>query len=128
MGLFRTLFKRNDMRESGYYPPGAEHDPMAPWNETDDSIKLVEMEYYGDIVLIWRTYIAKDDWEDETANIDPEVFEEFCSIKLKLDYEKLRMNEETIDLRNIKEEKNRYRIITSHGEFTTSFKELERLI
>lgn len=24
------------MRESGYYPPGAENDPRAPWNETDD--------------------------------------------------------------------------------------------
>lgn len=23
------------MRESGYYPPGAEFDPMAPWNQID---------------------------------------------------------------------------------------------
>lgn len=22
-------------RESGYYPPGAEHDPNAPWNQPD---------------------------------------------------------------------------------------------
>lgn len=22
-------------RESGYYPPGAEFDPLAPWNEVD---------------------------------------------------------------------------------------------
>lgn len=22
--------------ESGYYPPGAENDPRAPWNQTDD--------------------------------------------------------------------------------------------
>lgn len=24
------------MMESGFYPPGAEHDRNAPWNETDD--------------------------------------------------------------------------------------------
>jgi hypothetical protein len=116
------------MRESGYYPPGAEFDPSAPWNESDKSIKIVEMEYYGDIVLIYRTYIAKNDWEDETENIDAEVFEEFCATKLKLNYKKLQRNEEAIDLKNIKEEKPHYRIITSHGEFTTTFKELERLI
>lgn len=23
------------MYESGYYPPGAEHDPRAPWNEKE---------------------------------------------------------------------------------------------
>jgi len=115
------------MKESGYYPPGAEFDPSAPWNESDKSIYLVEMEYYGDIVLIRRTYIAKDDWEDETANIDPEVFEEFCSKKLKLDYEEIQRKEEKIDLRDIKEKKHRYRIITSHGEFTTSYRELEDL-
>ena len=23
------------MRESGWYPPGAEHDPRAPWNQPD---------------------------------------------------------------------------------------------
>lgn len=22
--------------ESGYYPPGAENDPMAPWNQSDE--------------------------------------------------------------------------------------------
>ena len=24
------------INESGYYPPGAEFDPRAPWNETDE--------------------------------------------------------------------------------------------
>ena len=24
------------MKESGYYPPGAEHDPRAPWNQPDE--------------------------------------------------------------------------------------------
>ena len=51
------------MWESGYYPPGAEHDPSAPWNQVDlDDI-------YGD---------------DATQKIDEEIddhddnFIDFC--------------------------------------------------
>ena len=29
------------MTESGYYPPGAEHDPNAPWNQEDCQDKSV---------------------------------------------------------------------------------------
>lgn len=32
---------QNTMRESGYYPPGAEFDPNAPWNEREPE----ELEY-----------------------------------------------------------------------------------
>ena len=32
------------MRESGYYPPGAENDPRAPWNEVEaeDATAVIE--------------------------------------------------------------------------------------
>lgn len=115
------------MRESGYYPPGAEQDPSAPWNESNNYDLFVEIDYYGEVVLIQRTYIDKSDWEDETKNIDLETFEEFCCIRLNLDHEKLRENKEIIDLKKIKEEGHRYKITTSHGEFKTTYDELEDL-
>lgn len=31
------------MIESGYYPPGAEFDPRAPWNEIDPEPKKIEV-------------------------------------------------------------------------------------
>ena len=33
------------MRESGYYPPGAENDPRAPWNDDDDDQDAREEAY-----------------------------------------------------------------------------------
>ena len=32
------------MRESGYYPPGAENDPRAPWNEVEgeDATEVID--------------------------------------------------------------------------------------
>lgn len=30
------------MTESGYYPPGAEHDPNAPWNQIDNPEREIE--------------------------------------------------------------------------------------
>ncbi len=127
MKLFRTLFKKKDMSESGYYPPGAENDPRAPWNETDNYELIVEISYYGEVILVKKTPISKDKWDEETQTIDPETFEEFCSIKLGIDYEELCENEESIDLEKVKEEGSRYKIITSRGEFTTSYDELEDL-
>lgn len=31
------------MTESGYYPPGAEHDPNAPWNQVDNPEREIEV-------------------------------------------------------------------------------------
>ena len=33
------------MYESGYYPPGAEHDPNAPWNQSEPDAVTKEVEY-----------------------------------------------------------------------------------
>ncbi len=33
------------MKESGYYPPGAEFDPRAPWNQTDPDEVEVDIDY-----------------------------------------------------------------------------------
>ena len=31
------------MTESGYYPPGAEYDPKAPWNQVDPEPRKIEV-------------------------------------------------------------------------------------
>ena len=54
-------------RESGYYPPGAEFDPRAPWNQ-DDTIMEKRMEDatdQADAILIDGTELSKfdRDWE-----------------------------------------------------------------
>lgn len=44
--------------ESGYYPPGAENDPSAPYNEPIDSYtEIVELNDYDEVKLIKRRYI-----------------------------------------------------------------------
>lgn len=35
------------INESGYYPPGAEHDPRAPWNQDDDETEFEHDEFCG---------------------------------------------------------------------------------
>lgn len=35
------------MYESGYYPPGAEHDPHAPWNEKEPN--MVKCDGVGEV-------------------------------------------------------------------------------
>jgi len=116
------------MTESGYYPPGAEHDPSAPWNERDDYTLIIEMDYYGEVVLIQRTYIAEDDWEDETKTINAETMSSFLASELNIDIEEMWEDGEDIDIEEIIELKNEtWDIITSHGKVNVSWRELEEL-
>lgn len=55
------------MFESGYYPPGAEHDPNAPYNQSDsDPIDVdcyISCSISKDITVSTTDYIAEE-WED----------------------------------------------------------------
>ena len=55
------------MFESGYYPPGAEHDPNAPYNQSDlDPIDVdcyISYSISKDITVSTTDYIAEE-WED----------------------------------------------------------------
>lgn len=57
------------MRESGYYPPGAEFDPNAPWNQKDPpEIECTECEGTGEIDNEICTYCKGDKWREMTAD------------------------------------------------------------
>lgn len=112
----------------GGYPLGAEYDPNAPWNEREDWIEIVEINRHGDIDLIKRTYIAEDDWDDETNTIDSYDMDKFLCEKLKLDFKKIEAEGEGIEILSLEESKNGYYIITTHfGIIKTSFEELYML-
>lgn len=40
---YKSNFGILESNESGYYPAGAEHDPMAPYNQVDPSEKLFDI-------------------------------------------------------------------------------------
>lgn len=55
------------MFESGYYPPGAEHDPNAPYNQSDpDPVDVdcyISCSISKDVTVSTTDYIAEE-WED----------------------------------------------------------------
>lgn len=51
------------MYESGYYPPGAEYDPRAPWNEKEPN--MVKCESCNDKGYHWYAYNIETDKETE---------------------------------------------------------------
>lgn len=73
------------MTESGYYPPGAEHDPRAPYNEVEPSEK--EIEVTVSITLSKTVKIKVSDYEiiDSGKDEDGEHFEDIdysnCDLK-----------------------------------------------
>lgn len=73
------------MTESGYYPPGAEHDPNAPWNQVDNPER--EIEVTVSVTLSKTVKIKVSDYEitDSGKDEDGEYFEEVdysnCDLK-----------------------------------------------
>lgn len=73
------------MTESGYYPPGAEHDPNAPWNQVDNPER--EIEVTVSITLSKTVKIKVSDYEitDSGKDEDGEYFEDIdysnCDLK-----------------------------------------------
>jgi len=54
--------------ESGYYPPGAEFDPSAPWNEQEQMEVSVDVEY--SCTLTHKTTIETYDYDIEENGYD----------------------------------------------------------
>lgn len=73
------------MTESGYYPPGAEHDPNAPWNQADNPER--EIEVTVSVTLSKTVKIKVSDYEitDSGKDEDGEYFEDIdysnCDLK-----------------------------------------------
>jgi hypothetical protein len=113
----------------GDYPWGAKYDPNAPWNEIEDWVEIVDINQDGEVELIKRSYIAEDDWEDETDTIDSYSMDKFLSERFQLDFKKLEedgKNIEIISLREIK--KGSYCIVTKYGETKITFDDLSQLL
>ena len=73
------------MTESGYYPPGAEHDPNAPWNQIDNPER--EIEVTVSVTLSKTVKIKVSDYEitDSGKDEDGECFKDIdysdCDLK-----------------------------------------------
>ena len=73
------------MTESGYYPPGAEHDPNAPWNQVDNPER--EIEVTVSVTLSKTVKIKVSDYEitDSGKDEDGECFKDIdysnCDLK-----------------------------------------------
>ena len=73
------------MTESGYYPPGAEHYPNAPWNQVDNPER--EIEVTVSITLSKTVKVKVSDYEitDSGKDEDGEYFEDIdysnCDLK-----------------------------------------------
>lgn len=73
------------MTESGYYPPGAEHDPNAPWNQVDNPEREIEVTVS---VTLSKTvkikvsdYTITDSGKDEDGDYFEEVDYSDCDLK-----------------------------------------------
>ena len=73
------------MTESGYYPPGVEHAPNAPWNQVDNPER--EIEVTVSVTLSKTVKIKVSDYEitDSGKDEDGEYFEDIdysnCDLK-----------------------------------------------
>ena len=73
------------MTESGYYPPGAEYDSNAPWNQVDNPER--EIEVTVSVTLSKTVKIKVSDYEitDSGKDEDGEYFEDIdysnCNLK-----------------------------------------------
>ena len=57
------------MRESGYYPPGAEFDPQAPWNEP----VIPEQDFEVDVEYVLQKTAVKVTTDDYSPEFDEET-------------------------------------------------------
>ena len=83
--LITDIKRKKKMTESGYYPPGAEHDPNAPWNQVDNPER--EIEVTVSVTLSKTVKIKVSDYEitDSGKDEDGEYFEDIdysnCDLK-----------------------------------------------
>lgn len=112
--------------ESGGYPPGAENDPRAPWNEKEDNgIISLEIKDY-DYKLVTRTPIGKGDDEEivDESTIDPYDMDKLICQKLGLDFQELDESGEGIEIINVDRDGDKFYLTTSKGDLEVSLSEL----
>lgn len=114
--------------ESGAYPPGAENDPRAPWNEEDNSVTSFEVEGY-DYKLITRVPVGKGDDEEivEELTIDPYDMDKLICQKLGLDFEEIDERGEGIEILNIDQDGDKFYLTTNEGDLEVSLAELDQI-
>lgn len=104
------------MSESGYYPPGAEHDPRAPWNQVEPDPIDVEVEvietYTKTVTVPVTDYTADPDYEEEYINGRMKTFPvlsyDFSECDFKGAFKEEHYTIETL-LQKCKEELTKYR-------------------
>lgn len=62
------------MSESGYYPPGAEHDPNAPYNQVDPPEREFKVTatfcLNKEVTVNTSDYITEEDWGDDMGKYE----------------------------------------------------------
>lgn len=95
------------INENGGYPPGAEYDKNAPWNEPEDHSEVEVKDEGGSIDIITTVQTGEDDWEEtDRQEIDPSDLNEYLADKLNLEFPKIE-DEEGIEVKNIEELENK---------------------
>lgn len=73
------------MTESGYYPPGAEHDPRAPYNEVDSPEKEIEVcisvTLSKTVKIRVSDYTIVDSGKDEDGDYFEDIDYSDCDLK-----------------------------------------------
>ena len=73
------------MIESGYYPMGAEHDPRAPWNQSEPSEEeievLVSITLSKSVKIKVKDYIVVDEGKDEDGDYFKSLDFSDCDLK-----------------------------------------------
>lgn len=91
------------------YPPGAEYDHRAPWNE-ESSPEETDLEIMtGGYKLVTRIMTGEDDWETiEELEIDPCDMDELISFKLGIDFNKLQDEGDSFEIESIDKKGDKY--------------------
>lgn len=94
------------MKESGYYPAGAEFDPNAPWNQSDPPEKeidvLVSVTLSKTVKVKVSDYKVIDSGKDEDGNYFEDIDYSDCDLKSVVESQVVLPNET-------------YKFITSSG-------------
>lgn len=86
------------MTESGYYPPGAEHDPNAPWNQEELPEREIEVTVS---VTLSKTvkikvsdYTITDSGKEEDGNYFEDIDYSDCNLKTAVE-EQIKLPQDT---------------------------------
>ena len=114
------------IKEASNYPPGAEFDPRAPWNEPDyEEDFIVELDD-GEIKIL-TTYDGVVD-NDNIQWLDPYYVDKLLADKSDISFDEIEESGEGFEIKDIEGlGKDEYKLITSRGDFIVSLDELQNL-